>query len=130
MRLFRAHDGATIRRIQDTLDCCGYNSVRDRAFPFTTTAPSTCAETYGRAVACVKPWRGAMQVNSGLEFGIVMAVGLMQVCYIPHHSSHSCFICVTDLVNRIDHRTAGYARGYQLVDCVANSSVGSRYGTA
>jgi hypothetical protein len=79
MGLYRAHDGRTIRRIQDALDCCGFNSVRDRAFPFGDRAPSTCAETFGRSAACRVPWVRAMQTSSGLDLGIVLSVGLLQV---------------------------------------------------
>ena len=78
MARFRAHDGSRIRMIQDTLNCCGFNSVRDRAFPF--GQPSTCPETYGRTVACRDAFRGSMQLNSGLDLMVVLTVGVMQVC--------------------------------------------------
>lgn len=77
--MFRAHDAAGIRRVQDGLDCCGLNSVRDRAYPFPGSAPSTCAETYGRTVACAGPWRRATQTNAGVDFGVVLAVGALQI---------------------------------------------------
>ena len=76
---FRAHDGGRIRQIQDSLDCCGFNSVRDRAFPFPGDTPSTCPETYGRSLACRGPWRQAMQGTAGADFAVAMTVGLMQV---------------------------------------------------
>ncbi|KAF7562409.1 hypothetical protein G7046_g1715 [Stylonectria norvegica] len=79
MGMFRAHDANGIRRIQDTLDCCGLNSVKDRAYPFPKGAPSTCAETYGRTTACKGPWRGAMQTTMGVDFAVMLAVGLMQI---------------------------------------------------
>ncbi|KAL9574535.1 hypothetical protein ACKAV7_001400 [Fusarium commune] len=50
MDMFRAHDARSIRRIQDAFDCCGLNSIRDRAYPFPNTVPSNCAETYGRRI--------------------------------------------------------------------------------
>ncbi|KAM5355564.1 hypothetical protein ACJ41O_002210 [Fusarium nematophilum] len=79
MRMFRAHDASGIRRIQDAFDCCGLNSVRDRAYPFPGMAPSSCAETYGRRIACREPWRGALQTASGLDLAVVLGVGLMQI---------------------------------------------------
>ncbi|KAM0556823.1 hypothetical protein ACHAPJ_005883 [Fusarium lateritium] len=79
MGMFRAHDGRSIRRIQDAFDCCGLNSVRDRAYPFPGTAPSNCAETYGRRTACREPWRGALQTLSGLDLVVVLGVGLVQI---------------------------------------------------
>lgn len=77
--MYRANDAEGIRRVQDVLDCCGFNSVRDRAFPFSRNSPSTCAETYGRSSACRAPWMGALQSSAAIDFAVVVAVGLMQV---------------------------------------------------
>lgn len=79
MHMFRRHDAQAIRRVQDVLDCCGFNSVRDRAYPFGNGAPSTCAETYGRGNACRGPWTSALQSSAGIDFAVVMGVGLLQV---------------------------------------------------
>ncbi|KAH7256550.1 hypothetical protein BKA59DRAFT_450638 [Fusarium tricinctum] len=79
MSMFRAHDAGGIRRIQDAFDCCGFNSVRDRAYPFPGTAASTCAETYGRSTSCREPWQGALQTLSLLDLAVVVGVGLVQV---------------------------------------------------
>ncbi|KAG5947712.1 hypothetical protein E4U53_006390 [Claviceps sorghi] len=79
-RLFRNHDADAIRRIQDEFRCCGFNTVRDRAWPFPDhKSAGRCAETYGREVSCARPWLGALGRNSGLDFGIVIAVGLFQI---------------------------------------------------
>lgn len=97
MRMFRAQDGESIRLIQDTLNCCGLNSVKDRAYPFphgSSGKPSPCAETYGRTMACKQPWRAAMQSSAGVDFGVVVAVGLMQV---------GCLFPVKTLQTRITH---------------------------
>ncbi|KAF5021373.1 hypothetical protein F66182_6562 [Fusarium sp. NRRL 66182] len=77
--MFRTHDANGIRRIQDSFDCCGLNSIRDRAYPFPGMAPSTCAETYGRRTACREPWRGAHQTASSLDLVVVLGVGLIQI---------------------------------------------------
>ncbi|KAF5671015.1 hypothetical protein FHETE_4271 [Fusarium heterosporum] len=79
MNIFRAHDASSIRRIQDTFDCCGLNSIRDRAYPFPGSAASTCAETYGRRTACRDPWQGALQTLSLADLAVVVGVGLVQV---------------------------------------------------
>ncbi|KAF4343687.1 hypothetical protein FBEOM_2360 [Fusarium beomiforme] len=79
MSMFRAHDAGSIRRIQDAFDCCGLNSIRDRAYPFPGTAPSNCAETYGRSSACREPWSGALQTLSLLDLAVVLGVGLIQM---------------------------------------------------
>lgn len=80
MRMFRAHNAGAIRRVQDALECCGLNSIKDRAYPFGKIGPSSCAETYGRSRSCRGPWMAAMQTNAGVDFGVVIAVGLLQVC--------------------------------------------------
>lgn len=77
MKMFRAKDAKSVRLIQDTLDCCGLNSVRDRAYPF--GQPSTCPETYGRDRSCREAWTGVMQTTAGVDFGVVLATALLQV---------------------------------------------------
>lgn len=81
--LFSTHDAESIRRIQDTLNCCGFNTVRDRAWPFQGHPPSErqCAEIYERTTPCFEPWRTALQRSSGWEFGVVLTVGIAQVGY-------------------------------------------------
>ncbi|KAL6855284.1 hypothetical protein ACO1O0_006424 [Amphichorda felina] len=77
---YRTHDADAIRTVQDALSCCGLNSLRDRAYPFQRDgAPSTCAETYGRDAACRDPWARAMRTNAGVDLGVVLAVGLLQI---------------------------------------------------
>lgn len=77
MKMFRARDAKAVRAVQDALECCGFNSVRDRAYPF--GQPSTCAETYGREDSCGKAWSGVMRTSAGVDFGVVLAVALLQV---------------------------------------------------
>ena len=79
-RLFSAHNADAIRRIQDHLNCCGFNTVRDRAWPFQGHEVSRqCSEIYDRTTACSGPWRAALQRNSGVEFGVVLGIGILQV---------------------------------------------------
>ncbi|KAK0751373.1 hypothetical protein B0T18DRAFT_485975 [Schizothecium vesticola] len=78
------HDADSIRRVQDALNCCGFNSMKDRAWPFPHGAPEdgageNCAEKFGRTVACREPWKRAMQGGAGLDGAVVVAVGLLQV---------------------------------------------------
>ncbi|RPA74532.1 hypothetical protein BJ508DRAFT_366167 [Ascobolus immersus RN42] len=52
--LWHDRNAGQIRVIQDALNCCGFKTVKDRAFPFATPAgPSSCAATYGRDQACL-----------------------------------------------------------------------------
>ncbi|TQV96721.1 hypothetical protein V2A60_000635 [Cordyceps javanica] len=78
-RLFSRHDGESIRRIQDAYNCCGFNTVRDRAWPFPSHQTArTCEEMYGRSLACNRPLRTAMGQAAGVEFGIVLMSALVQ----------------------------------------------------
>ncbi|TQV98017.1 hypothetical protein V2A60_006283 [Cordyceps javanica] len=77
--LYEARDADAVRLVQDTLGCCGYATVDDRAFPFASLIQQTCAEIYGRDRACAGPWRAAMRTHAGVAFAIVMTVALMQI---------------------------------------------------
>ncbi|KOS22572.1 hypothetical protein ESCO_001702 [Escovopsis weberi] len=72
--LYSAHDAPAIRAVQDALACCGFNSVRDRAFPF----QGRCDETFGRTEGCRAPWAAALRGGAGADFAVVLVVGLMQ----------------------------------------------------
>lgn len=76
-KLYRNRDTKGIRTIQDTFECCGLNSVKDRAFPF--GEPSTCATNYGRSNSCFGEWRKAEQVNAGLLFLVAVVVFALKV---------------------------------------------------
>lgn len=82
-KLFQDKDGISIELIQNSFDCCGLNSVDDRSYPFFGIPGGSCAEIYGRTKGCRAPWQSAMQATSGIDFGVVLAVGLMQVCCAP-----------------------------------------------
>ncbi|OIW27795.1 hypothetical protein CONLIGDRAFT_646024 [Coniochaeta ligniaria NRRL 30616] len=83
-KLWTTHDATKIRRIQDAFDCCGLNSVRDRAWPFPNKANPQpgCASQFGRTASCAGPWTRALQTTGGIEFGIVAAVGVLQLVNI------------------------------------------------
>ncbi|OAA65402.1 tetraspanin tsp3 [Niveomyces insectorum RCEF 264] len=81
--LFATKNGAALRRIQDTLDCCGFNSVVDRAWPFAEDLNNgggvPCAERFGRRQACARPWTTTLQRSAGLDGGVAVTVGVLQV---------------------------------------------------
>lgn len=78
--LFAALDAASIIRIQDSLNCCGYNSVKDRAWPFNWHKSGFgCAEMYGRRQACCGPWSGELRQDAWLDFFVTLASGLLEV---------------------------------------------------
>ncbi|KAI1489791.1 hypothetical protein F5X96DRAFT_590612 [Biscogniauxia mediterranea] len=76
-RLWSERNGRAIERIQDAFNCCGLNSVKDRGWP-----PNSCEALYNRHVSCAAPWRASMQRTSGLEFGVAIAIGLMQLVHL------------------------------------------------
>lgn len=82
-QLFSAHDADSIRRIQDAFQCCGFATVRDRPWPFPDHHSSgQCVDTYHRQISCFEPWQASLQQTSGIEFGVILAVGLIQVVNI------------------------------------------------
>ncbi|KAI2615131.1 hypothetical protein GGR54DRAFT_309726 [Hypoxylon sp. NC1633] len=73
--LWHNHDGRAIERIQDTFNCCGLRTVKDRGWP-----NGRCMDlNKGRHNACLNSWRSSMQRSAGLEFTIAIAVGLLQL---------------------------------------------------
>ncbi|KAH6688507.1 tetraspanin [Plectosphaerella plurivora] len=82
-RLFAAKDASAIRRIQNALECCGLNSVRDRAWPFPEGrgggGAGRCVERFDRDTACAGPWGHEAAQIAGLELGIVLAVAVLQI---------------------------------------------------
>jgi hypothetical protein len=77
LALFRAKDVRRIRAIQDALECCGFRSPQDMAFPF-PPAPSSCPDTFGRDRSCLSPWRAEERTMAALLLGVVVLVVLWQ----------------------------------------------------
>lgn len=96
--LFKTKNEKAIQSIQDSLQCCGLNSVKDRAWPFATvdnghTVPSKCAEYTGRTNSCFGDWRRAEQINAGMIFLVAVTVFIVKVVHILklHHIRTDCF---------------------------------------
>jgi hypothetical protein len=83
--LWRDRNGEAIRLIQDTLNCCGLNSLKDRAYPISD--PQACAGMFGRNQVCRGPWKSALKGTAGADFGVVIAVGVLQVSCLSTLSS-------------------------------------------
>ncbi|KAK0705587.1 hypothetical protein B0H67DRAFT_558161 [Lasiosphaeris hirsuta] len=78
-----SHDATKIRAIQDALDCCGFRSVKDMAWPFPSKEGGVaCAARFGRTEACAGPWEAAMRGEKGTLAGVVLVVGVVQIVYI------------------------------------------------
>ena len=80
--LFSHKNAEMIRRIQDRHQCCGFNSVRDRAWPFPDArhAATACHEAFGRERSCFKGWRQDQQATGGLMLLVATVGFLFKVC--------------------------------------------------
>jgi hypothetical protein len=81
--MFRAKDGEHVRGIQDALECCGFRSVRDMAWPFPDggkeVGVDACVVRFERERACVEPWRDAERRMAVILLVVPVAVFLWQV---------------------------------------------------
>ncbi|KAI1364512.1 hypothetical protein F5Y08DRAFT_210625 [Xylaria arbuscula] len=77
--LFSNHDGRAIERIQNTFDCCGFHTVKDRAWP-----EHDCQKIYGRHTACDIPWTASMRTTSGLQFLVAVLCGIVQLAHLMY----------------------------------------------
>ncbi|OJD39048.1 tetraspanin tsp3 [Diplodia corticola] len=93
LALFRAKNGPRIQAIQDALECCGFRSVYDMAWPFPQPdrggrmQRSTCAETFGRSEACLAGWRGQERVVAGLLVVVCLGSWACQMIVTTRDSS-------------------------------------------
>lgn len=71
-----------VRAIQDTFNCCGLNTIYDRAYPFSSNNRSTCAEVFNRNKSCFGDWRKAEQTNAGLLLLVALVVFIIKAISI------------------------------------------------
>ena len=88
--LFSIKDARTIRRIQDSLNCCGYRTPRHQAFPFYNreegTSANACVVQYGRHTACQNGWMREERKVLGIMVGIAACGLVVKVSYIDQSS--------------------------------------------
>lgn len=82
-KMYRDKNGEAIKAIQDSFNCCGLNSVVDRAYPFVNGKPSKCATIFERNKSCFGEWRKAEQTNAGLLFLVALLVFAVKASPIP-----------------------------------------------
>lgn len=70
-----------MKAIQDRLDCCGFKTTKDRAWPFAVggVSPDQCVRDTGRTKSCLDPWRGEELRSLGLFLGVGVALGVVKV---------------------------------------------------
>ncbi|KAK1773843.1 hypothetical protein QBC45DRAFT_62698 [Copromyces sp. CBS 386.78] len=84
---FRSHDADTIRKIQDTLTCCGFRSPKHMSWPFPSgqpgdpgKGPEQCSQMWpDRKEGCAGKWEGELKSVMGGELGVVVGVLVVQV---------------------------------------------------
>lgn len=79
--LFTNKDAEAVRRIQEQFQCCGFRSVRDRAWPFPDKSHSAkaCVEAFGRSNSCFGSWRQMEQVTGGLILLVAVVTFLLKL---------------------------------------------------
>lgn len=79
--LFKAKDGKSIQTIQDAFNCCGFNGLKDMAFPFKdkTHGDDWCMVRYERNTTCIEPWRATERRIAIILLVVPLAVFLWKV---------------------------------------------------
>lgn len=78
-RLYSGKDEVAVRAIQDAFECCGLNSIKDRAVPFQGGA-DRCAVRYERTARCLEPWRAEERKVAVMLLVVPIAVFVWKVC--------------------------------------------------
>ncbi|KAK4235775.1 hypothetical protein C8A03DRAFT_36361 [Achaetomium macrosporum] len=85
LSLYSSHNADAIRRIQDSLACCGFRTPHDMAWPFprgSHPSPGTCEAQFGRHTPCLPEWEETLRRVLGGELGVVLSVGALQVLVV------------------------------------------------
>jgi hypothetical protein len=111
-RLWMSKDEAAIKRIQNRFDCCGFNSVLDRAWPVPgkEVGVGECQKRFDRTQSCAGPWRQAEQINAGLLFTVAAVIFVIKVCSLctqnrPHVDQHQLFALTYFFTNSTNSTT-------------------------
>ncbi|TGZ82193.1 hypothetical protein EX30DRAFT_218025 [Ascodesmis nigricans] len=68
-----------VKRIQDSLGCCGFRTVKDRAWPWGKGVDTgECSRLTGRDTPCVGVWRGEEKMVAGLFVGVGVVLGVVK----------------------------------------------------
>jgi len=73
-QLYVRRNENAVKNIQNAFECCGFRTVKDRAWPFTDQSTSPCAVTLGRTKSCAGDWRKAEQVTASLFLSVAIVV--------------------------------------------------------
>lgn len=85
--LFAARNRQAISMIEQTLQCCGFRTVRDRAWPWTDVqagvGPDACVRQLGFTTPCFEGWGGEYGNVGGLCIAAVGVGWFAAVCILP-----------------------------------------------
>lgn len=78
---FRSKDKNSIQSVQNQLHCCGFNSMRDRAWPFPAKGvdAAECQRSSGYLTNCGPLWQDLLRMAAGLSFGVSIMEELVLV---------------------------------------------------
>ncbi|KAE8372908.1 hypothetical protein BDV26DRAFT_297406 [Aspergillus bertholletiae] len=84
-------DSRAIRTIQDSLHCCGFHSVKDRAWPFKDkdNDDNACVKKLGYGRACLGPWQREDQSAAWMVFWAAVLVLVIKIASSQLHRSPS-----------------------------------------
>ncbi|KAK2734507.1 hypothetical protein FQN57_001671 [Myotisia sp. PD_48] len=71
---FQTKNSRAIRAIQDALQCCGFRSTRDRAWPFkdATHDDGACVARFGYQRSCMDSWEASQKQVASMIFAVAM----------------------------------------------------------
>lgn len=92
--LYQAKDEGSVRRIQDTFDCCGLTSVKDMAWPFPTAdrSANACVERFERDTPCLEPWKAEERKVAILLLVVPVAVFVWMVVIALSPTTQSAWL--------------------------------------
>lgn len=103
--LFRSKNEAVIRSIQSHLHCCGFNSMRDRAWPFPSRSNDarTCQTTSGFHTHCGPLWKQQVLLLASISGIASILNASLLVCNSKAHLPYAADVFVaSDCVDNGD----------------------------
>ncbi|KAJ5722194.1 hypothetical protein N7488_000229 [Penicillium malachiteum] len=95
--MFKSKNAEAIRTIQDSFQCCGLRSTRDRAWPFNdrTHGDNACELQLGYTRSCLAPWRGQQQTASWMIFAAALLIMALKIGITSWSSRRSSWLNTT-----------------------------------
>ncbi|KAL2886936.1 tetraspanin tsp3 [Ceratocystis lukuohia] len=77
-QLFSERDASAIKAIQETLQCCGFRTPKDRSWPWDSNGGGRCADVLGYHEACGPKWISSSRAEAGKAGTVTIMVMLLQ----------------------------------------------------